>query len=346
MEQEKKKYKILIVEDHKTSALLYKEVLKKAGFLVDIVHNGVLAMSKLRLHRYDVVLTDWMMPNMDGIELVKHIRNRIYPIPIILLTTSLSSKEAHHYALSSGADEFIPKPINLKKLVLRIDELLKIDEGPRDTIKDNKISYKAPIMPSAPAVCIAASTGGPTTLIEVLSNLEVNKNVYYFMVQHGPAWMLETFSERLTSVTGNKVELAKDGEIPKKGVIYLAPGDFHLVVSDDRYKMEINQDPKENYVRPAADPLFRSIAKQFGKHSLCIILTGLGKDGSNGALHINAAGGSVIIQSPKTAIAPSMPSSAMSMDIPAEVIGLTSLPLNIENRVNEIYKIFLNDKNK
>ena len=109
----------------------------------------------------------------------------------------------------------------------------------------------------------------------------------FFVVQHGPAWMLETFSQRLMKETSFKVKMAANYMVPELGTVYLAPGDKHMLVDEHTLKLVINDGPKENFVRPAADPLFRSVAKAFGRYTVAVVLTGLGKDGSQGVLHLS-----------------------------------------------------------
>ena len=140
------------------------------------------------------------------------------------------------------------------------------------------------------------------------------------MLLHGPAWALESFVKSLQHSTEMKVRLAEDGMYAAPGEIYVAPGDRHLIITPNRLKLRLVDDSPENYVRPSADPLLRSVSKAFGHYCIATVMTGLGRDGASGASHVAKAGGIVIAQEPATAVAPSMPRTVIEM-------VLTTLPL-------------------
>jgi len=305
--------RVLVVEDELTNAILLKRILLREGYTVTVVNNGLDAKQLLERDTFDAVLTDWMMPQMDGIELIKFIRENIKPNPLVIMITALVSESAKIYALESGADDYIAKPIDVDEISIVLNDglnrLLQVSEANKVT---SHTTGEAKTLPPFAAVAIAASTGGPPTLLEVFRNIESNTKAVFFVVQHGPAWMLETFAQRLLKETGFNVQLASNFVTPVLGNVYLAPGDKHLSIDPISYKMLLDEGPKENFVRPAADPLFRSVAKAFGRYCVAVVLTGLGKDGSQGLTHIANAKGTIIIQDPSTAIAPSMPQAALN----------------------------------
>src|SRR5688572_13806868 len=102
--------KILIAEDDPTSALLLENILTKKGYDVVSVRDGAEAFATLQFNAFDVLITDWMMPRLDGIGLIKKLREWIPPLPAILLVTSTSIPQAREHALESGADDFLNKP--------------------------------------------------------------------------------------------------------------------------------------------------------------------------------------------------------------------------------------------
>ena len=122
------------------------------------------------------------------------------------------------------------------------------------------------------------------------------------------------------------VRLAQDGMKIAPGTVYLAPGDVHMVVNPDTLEIALVDDPPENYCRPAADPLFRSIATAFGKRCVAAVFTGMGRDGSIGAGYIAAAGGVVLAQDPKTATIGSMPQSVIDLRLANVVEPLDQMP--------------------
>ncbi len=116
--------KILVCEDELSSSILMKRVLTKAGYEVTLSDNGQDAIKKLEIENFDVLLTDWMMPHLDGIELIRRVREKISPLPIIILFTALVSEGARNYVLDSGADDYISKPIIIPELLTIIKNQL------------------------------------------------------------------------------------------------------------------------------------------------------------------------------------------------------------------------------
>ncbi|MBI5325743.1 MAG: response regulator [Ignavibacteriae bacterium] len=113
-------YKILIAEDEMTNALLLKKILNNKGYQTEIAYNGAEAMEFLEKEPFNVLLVDWMMPVMDGIELIRRTNAWIKPRPYIIMVTALASSKAETYARETGADDYIAKPINNDDLVRRV----------------------------------------------------------------------------------------------------------------------------------------------------------------------------------------------------------------------------------
>lgn len=326
--------KILVAEDEISNQLLVKRTLNKAGYTVVVVNNGVEVLQILEREKFDAIITDWMMPEMDGIELIRSIRKNFKETPFLLMMTSLASEAARRHALEVGADDFIAKPVNLNELLERVQNGIA-----RQMQVDTKSTYQetsviaSEVVPNSVAIAFAASTGGPPTVLQVLKGLDPNANSSIFIVQHGPAWMLESFAQKLNEETGFSVRIASNLMPTQPGFVYIAPGEFHMRVDKNTYRIVLDDGPKENFVRPAADPLFRSVAEAFGKFSVGVVLTGLGRDGTQGISHIHSVKGSIIVQDPETAIASSMPSSAISSSVPVRIELLDKIASAINERV-------------
>lgn len=333
MTAEQKK-SILVVEDEMINALLLKRLLKNAGYNVTVANNGSEAIQVLGKETFHAVLTDWMMPEVDGIELIKYIRRNVAPPPYIILITALVAENSRNYSLSSGADDFIQKPIDVDDMLLKLNEGLQRYEQKAPEIPvikyENSKNIKTP-----PHICvaIASSTGGLPALLYIFKNLEWKNNAAFLIVQHGPIWMLETFSERLKRESNMPVHLVNRSMEIIPGNIYLAPGEKHIVVDKDNHTIHPNDGPKENFVKPSAEPLFRSVAEAYGKYAVCVVLTGLGRDGAYGAAKIAESKGVVLVQDPATAIAPSMPNTVLESGIPCRKIPHDDLPKVISETV-------------
>lgn len=331
---------ILIAEDDPTSAELLKNILEKDRYLVEVVPNGVKAYNAILNHKYDVLLTDWIMPWMDGIELVRKVREKIKNPPLIIVITSLSSQEARHHAIEAGADEYIAKPYRSNEIFEKLNVLF------------SRISQKLPYGVSLPSitpetnppfvgVCIAASSGGPQTLLQVIRTIPVIKNAAIFVIQHGPQWVLLDMVESWKKICNMDVVLGSDNMAIKPGRIYLAPAEYHMTIEPGSLFIKLNNDPPVNFIKPAADPLFKSVAMCFGKYSISVVLSGMGCDGTLGSQYISSVGGIVIAQDPSTAIVRYMPASVIESVPTTHVIPLKEITNTIVKYTKEHFN---NDK--
>ena len=328
--------KILIVEDDTASRILLGKILRKEGYETVLVGDGIAAIDILQKDKFDAVITDWMMPNLDGLELIEFIRKEVKPVPVILVVTALASKEAKEKVLNAGADDYFAKPYNGKEVVDRLS--LNLMRRDSDLMRNHTVieSIRSNL-PDFVGVGIAASTGGPQTLIKVFSGLQYTTKASFFVVLHGPSWMLESFTERIQNETDLVVKLGREGLKIESGTVYIAPGDLHMIINTARNTLQLIDSPPENFVKPSADPLFKSIAGTFGENSIGVVLTGMGRDGSIGAGYISAAGGTVIAQDPATATLPSMPKSVIDLRLAKYIIPLEQVASALRKNVDLIY---------
>lgn len=328
--------KILIVEDDAPARLALRKILKRAGYEVELAVDGEEASELLKNSTYDAIITDWMMPRLDGLELIKYVRQKIKPVPVIIVITALNLREAREKAMDAGADEYIVKPFEKDEVVERIGEVLSRKKIELARIKGISPPNKS-VKPNYVGVGVAASTGGPHTVLEVFSKIEPTNNAAFFIVLHGPTWMLESFKDRLQSVTKMKVLHGAEGLAISPGTVYLAPGNRHMLLNPEKLTLHLDDSPPENFVRPAADPLFRTIANTFHEKSMSVVLTGMGKDGSIGSGYIAASGGMVIAQDPATAVIAAMPQTVIDLRIAKEVAGLDTISGLISKYIKELY---------
>ncbi|RBP46789.1 CheB methylesterase domain-containing protein [Garciella nitratireducens] len=183
------------------------------------------------------------------------------------------------------------------------------------------------------AIAIGASTGGPKTLTKIIANLPENTQAPpIFIVQHMPKGFTTAFAQRLDDICSLKVVEAKNGEVIKKGHIYIAPGDFHMTIQKQEIVQEIVLDQREKHlgVRPSVDYLFSSAAKIYKEKLLSIILTGMGKDGTEGMKDTKKYGGVNIAQDQKSAIIFGMPGSAIESGVVDKVLSLEDIMIQLK----------------
>lgn len=330
--------RILVVDDDPANILILKTVLHEDGYIISEASNGQEALNLHAATPFDMIITDWMMPVMDGLVLTSTVRLRRLGNPIIILVTSLTLEGARERAIMCGADIYLPKPLIPSIVRKTVSDGFKRKETGLVSLKLPEIDVlRTPVGYSA--VGVVASTGGPAVLVEFFKNITLDNRLSYFVVQHGPAWMIETFAKSLSILTQKDIILPKNLEPVFPGKIYLAPGDIHMTVDAGNLHIRLNDTPPENYVKPSADPLFVSIASAFGIKSIGVVLTGMGCDGAAGAVRIKSAGGMVMVQDPVEAVVPAMPLSVLEIEMGVKSYKIKAMDRQINSRLNEVSQI-------
>ena len=174
-------------------------------------------------------------------------------------------------------------------------------------------------------VVIGASRGGVAALIEIVAALPPGLQSTLLIVQHTSPTPVSQLPAILSKAGPLPAEHGRNGTRIECGHIYVAPPDHHMTVGPNGF-IQLNHDPKENFTRPAADPLFRSAASIYGPRVIGIILTGGGSDGTQGLIAVEQAGGLAIVEAPGDAFDPSMPLNALLHDNPNLCLPLSEIP--------------------
>ena len=190
----------------------------------------------------------------------------------------------------------------------------------------------------AEAVCIGVSTGGPEALMQVFSAFNAPISVPIFIVQHMPADFTALLAARLSATGVMTVKEAEEGEIAEPGMVYIAPGGFHMTISRPGTKtiIHLNTEPPENSCRPAVDVLFRAAADVYGSSLLGIMLTGMGYDGLKGSQAIKEKGGQVVAQDEATSVIWGMPGAVVQAGLADGVLPIDKITDEIIFRTRKV----------
>lgn len=157
-------------------------------------------------------------------------------------------------------------------------------------------------------IVIGVSTGGPMTLKQVFSGRQP-LDAAVIVVLHISRGMDKLIAKGLGAVSRMPVSLARDGEVIRKGRIYVSPGGFHLKLEGNS-RIVLYEGERVNYVQPSVDVAMKSLRKPLHGRVIGVVLTGMGKDGAEGIQHVKAIGGFTIAQNQETSAIFGMPKAA------------------------------------
>ncbi len=320
------------------------------------VQDGQRAVETLKRNpaAIDVIILDSEMPVMDGMTALPLLIAAKKDVKVVMASTqTLENAEISMKALALGAVDYVPKPTSTceiggasdfkRELVDKICAVMGRIAAPRGATTavppmpaEKRSLYKAPVTlksVSGPkrrpqVVAIGSSTGGPQALLDVIGKIGPGVREPILITQHMPASFTTILAKHLGTASGRPSAEARDGEPIAAGHIYGAPGDYHMVVETRGATkvLRLNQNPPENFCRPAVDPMFRSIAAAYGDRVLAVILTGMESDGAKAAGDIVAAGGTVIAQDEATSVVWGMPGAPATAGHCTAVLPLDKIP--------------------
>jgi two-component system, chemotaxis family, protein-glutamate methylesterase/glutaminase len=357
-----KRVRVLVVDDAVAVRRLVSEALSSdpGVEVAGVAANGRIGLSRIAQLSPDLVTLDLEMPEMDGMQTLVELR-RLYPTLPVIMLSSYTKRGARQTleALARGATDYVPKPDAsqsasatieyLKRELLPRVRVLGGLEGvptlvpgppPRRTDEPGRPLPLAP-QPRGPrrvdAVVIGVSTGGPNALAATLHDLPEDLPVPVLIVQHMPALFTGMLAERLRNVSRLDVQEASSGVTVEPGRVWIAPGEYHMVVQRvaSAVSIMLHQAPPENSCRPSVDVLFRSVPAVWGPNVLAVVLTGMGKDGLAGCRDIAAAGGQIVVQDRATSVVWGMPGYVAEAGLANAVLPLPEIGAEIARRVQE-----------
>lgn len=299
--------------------------------VIGTARNGRDALKAIPQLQPDVITLDIEMPGLNGLETLEIIKKE-HNVPVIMMS-SFSGEDNTIAALDLGAMDFIEKPHDIRNQsevfknevadkIKPLFEQKKMDMPvEKSLLQINGLEKRLP--KKIKAITIGASTGGPKALFSIIRSLPENLSFPIFIVQHMPKGFTTSFSKRLDKESNATVVEAEEGMAIKGGIVYVAPGGYHMLIENNRIKL--NEADKIHGVRPAVDYLFETAATAYGSNLASFILTGMGQDGASGLAEIKKAGGFTVAQNRETSIVYGMPGNAVQKGVIDEIASLNEI---------------------
>jgi two-component system chemotaxis response regulator CheB len=343
----KQRIKVLVVDD---SALVRKTITDTLALdpeieVVGVANDPLIAMEKVARLQPDVMTLDMEMPRMDGLTYLRQMQKERSPVAVVVISslTQQGSSIALE-AMDAGACEVLAKPdgsTSVGALAAKLTFHVKAAYAAKQRFRHHPQAHAAvalsPVKASSHAVqaqrgdrrlvVIGASTGGVEALRAVLPALPAGLPPI-LVVQHIPAFFSKAVADRLNTMTPYEVREAVDDEPILPGQCLIAPGNYHLMVvsGPSGYRTRLTQSPPVHHCRPAVDLLFRSAAAAAGRHTLAVLLTGMGSDGALGMQAIRQAGGINLTEHEDSCIIYGMPRAAVQLGVVDKTVMLDRMP--------------------
>ncbi|MCL2146251.1 MAG: chemotaxis response regulator protein-glutamate methylesterase [Synergistaceae bacterium] len=339
-----KRIRVLVIDDSALMRKMISDILNSDSRInvVATANDGVEGLEKTRALKPDVITLDVEMPRKNGVETLEEIM-KTCPTPVIMLS-SLTQEGAQISlkAFSLGCVDCIGKPsgtISLNIAEIGRDIIERIVVASTANIKSTTnitTSFQHDKLPMTRAkswnnkkkiIVIGASTGGPLALQKVLTSIPGDFPAPIAIVQHMPPHFTNSFAKRLDSISQLKIIEGYDGLNLKSGMAVIAPSGMHMLVKkrNDCIFCSLSDAPSVLSVKPAANLLFLSAADEFGGGVVGVILTGMGKDGAEGAIVLQKQGAHIIAESKETCIIYGMPRAVIEAGVANQVLPLQDI---------------------
>ena len=316
--------------------------------------NGLEALELLSKYTYDAVVLDVNMPKMGGLELLSELNKRKISARVMMASTdTMEGAKTTMDALELGALDFVHKPTNaidcreehfvrdLRRTLWAVSESKApafekafTVEGMKKTKQVVELVKKhSAAISGNKIVAIASSTGGPKALHSVVTRLPKNLKAPVVIVQHMPVGFTHSLADRLNSLSELTVTEGVDGEVLEKGHVYIAKGGQHLNIDarpGGKYVIRYSDEPTREGVKPCANYMYESLAKSTLDQVVCVVMTGMGADGTKGIENLkHSKNVHVIAQEQSTCAVYGMPRSVVQAGLADEVVPLDQIAQEI-----------------
>ncbi|MFZ1126847.1 chemotaxis-specific protein-glutamate methyltransferase CheB [Methanoregula sp.] len=344
--------KVLIVDDSVFMRTVIRDMLQKDPSLeiVGTASNGIEALEKISTLKPDLITLDIEMPRMNGLEVLRELKNAAWrPKTIMLSSLTSEGAEMTTEAIRLGADDFMLKPKDIPQLRLIADELVATIRHLITT--SHQLHEKIPVLSQKDGsaervVLIGSSAGGPPMLDALLSKLRADLPACVIITQHMPVGFTAPLAARFNRIAHMPVKETENGDMLKTGTVFISKAGVHTMIgaaltADGKRTGRIihSNAPPVHGVRPAVDKTFESAAQVFGENTVAIILSGMGNDAGAGAAAIRQAGGTSIICDQKDCLVYGMARSAIQKNAVDKVLPLAKIPDEVERIVMKMAEV-------
>jgi two-component system chemotaxis response regulator CheB len=327
--------RVLVADDSSLAReMICAILLSEPGIsIVGTAANGLDAVAQVAALRPDLVTMDIEMPMMGGLDAIERIMAE-YPVPI-LVVTALGGVRTAFSAVSKGALDVIEKPdigfqgglelIKKVRLLSNVDISRHLDDKARTESMARDSATAKPPRPNGRVVVIAASTGGPQALQQILSRLPADFPAPIVISQHIAKGFTQGMVDWLNATTPLAVSVVRAGEQILPGRVYVNPSEFSMRMT--RQGTAILEDQEANQLfHPCCDTLLTATANAYGEHCVGVILSGMGDDGVDGIRAIKSAGGMTLAQDAKSSVVYGMNRLAVERGHVNRVVALADIP--------------------
>jgi two-component system chemotaxis response regulator CheB len=349
--------KILVVDDSALMRRVLCDIINEDSRfeVVDTAANGLIALEKITKHTYDAVVLDVNMPKMDGITFLKELQKRNISAKIMMASTETRESSAITIrALELGALDFVEKPgsfllaqndhfkdklVDTLAIVVNssLPKIRRISRtAPITKKKIEEIASIKKVKAGKRIVAIASSTGGPRALQQVITILPKCLNAPVVIVQHMPKGFTASFAERLDTLSEADVKEAEENDVLEKGKVYIARGGSHLKIYEKGGKsyLRYSDEPVREGVKPSANYMYESLMDTSYDEILCVVLTGMGADGTEGIKNLREKKKlGIVAQDEETCTVYGMPRSIVKTGLVDEVKPIEEIAKTIIEKV-------------
>lgn len=308
--------------------------------LIWVAQDGVQAAEMCAWQLPDVVLMDIIMPNADGAEATRRIMQKT-PCPILLVTADISANAVKVYeALGYGALDVVTTPVmtggNFQQgaaaLIAKIEKVARMSKKVEAPAPVKKPAVVREADPSNKLVVIGASAGGPAALAELLRGLPADFPAAVVIVQHINPAFVDGMADWLQQQTALRVRVAKEGDQPLSGTVFIAGTNQHLLIKKDSLGY-VAESPTDIY-HPSIDVLFHSVVQQWQGKAVGVLLTGMGRDGALGLKAMHDHKYHTIVQDQESSSVYGMPKAAAALNAATDILPVSGIAQKLVHLFN------------